>query len=123
MRAAGAHQRDDLMALLEGLRDAIPDLAEHGAAEHRVAGFAPVGIPGCDSESLLVLLDLGGVDAAAGSSCASGATEPSHVLTAMGFPSASAARALRFSSGPAATAGEWAQLARALAGLANSAAR
>jgi cysteine desulfurase len=88
------------------LRDAIPDLAEHGAAEHRVAGFAPVGIPGCDSESLLVLLDLGGVDAAAGSSCASGATEPSHVLTAMGVDPRTAKGALRLTLGWSSTAAD-----------------
>lgn len=85
--------------LLAGLLAEIPDLAVHGAAERRVAGFAPVGVPGCDSESLLVLLDLAGVDASAGSSCASGATEPSHVLTAMGVDPGTAAGALRLTLG------------------------
>ncbi|MEY3362120.1 MAG: hypothetical protein RL531_1839 [Actinomycetota bacterium] len=93
-RIAGLRDR-----LLEGLFAEIPDLVLHGASEHRVAGFAPIGLPGCDSESLLVLLDLAGVDASAGSSCASGATEPSHVLTAMGVDPGTAKGALRLTLG------------------------
>jgi cysteine desulfurase len=43
------------------------------------------------------------VYAAAGSSCASGALEPSHVLEAMGLPRAHAREAVRFSLGYAST--------------------
>jgi cysteine desulfurase len=46
-----------------------------------------------------VLLDEAGVYASAGSACASGAVEPSHVLTAMGIPHDDALAAVRFSLG------------------------
>ena len=47
---------------------------------------------GVESEALLVNLDAAGIYAAAGSSCSSGATEPSHVLAAMGLARAGRAR-------------------------------
>jgi cysteine desulfurase len=52
-----------------------------------------------ESEALLVLLDDAGVCASAGSACASGALEPSHVLMAMGVPRAEARSGLRLSLG------------------------
>jgi cysteine desulfurase len=56
--------------------------------------------PGVHAESLLVRLDQAGVQASAGSACSSGSLEPSHVLTAMGWPAEHAAEAVRFSLGP-----------------------
>jgi len=64
-----------------------------------VPGIVHVCVEGAESEALLYLLDEGGVCAAAGSACAAGALEPSHVLAAMGVPEARAAGALRFSLG------------------------
>jgi cysteine desulfurase len=52
-----------------------------------------------ESEALLFLLDEAGVCASAGSACASGALEPSHVLLAMGVPEDEALSALRLSLG------------------------
>ena len=54
-------------------------------------------LPGATSEELLFLLDEAGIAAAAGSACASGALEPSHVVLAMGVPAALAKSTLRFS--------------------------
>ena len=48
---------------------------------------------------MLVLLDQAGVYAAAGSSCSSGATEPSHVLATMGVDRADAVASIRLSLG------------------------
>jgi cysteine desulfurase len=56
-----------------------------------------------ESEALLVLLDDAGVCASAGSACASGAMEPSHVLLAMGLPAADALGSLRLSLGATTT--------------------
>jgi cysteine desulfurase len=59
-----------------------------------------VSIPGVAGESLLVLLDLGGVAASLGSACAAGSAEPSHVLRAMGADPQRARSGLRLSLGP-----------------------
>ena len=57
------------------------------------------GFEGIEAETLLVALDTAGVAAAAGSSCSSGATEPSHVLAAMGLSTERAVASVRFSLG------------------------
>ena len=51
----------------------------------------------------MAVLDQEGVYASAGSSCASGAMDPSHVLLAMGVPKELAASSLRLSLGSAST--------------------
>ena len=68
----------------------------HGA---KVASSCHVCVAGVGQEELLVLLDDAGVSASAGSACASGAIEPSHVLLAMGLSPLEARSAVRFSLG------------------------
>jgi cysteine desulfurase len=80
------------------LRD-VPGTVENGDRSRKVAGNAHLRFDGVEAEALLVALDVEGVCAAAGSSCASGATEPSHVLTAMGLTLAEAAASVRLSLG------------------------
>ena len=92
--------------LVSGVLASVPDVVLVGADSARVDGFAPFALAGIESESLLVLLDRAGVDAAAGSSCASGATEPSHVLTALGVDPKFIGGALRCSLGWSTTADE-----------------
>lgn len=65
----------------------------------RVASVCHVCFTGVESEALLFLLEEAGVFASAGSSCASGAMEPSHVLTAMGVPRSLAFGSVRLSLG------------------------
>ncbi|HXW34122.1 MAG TPA: aminotransferase class V-fold PLP-dependent enzyme, partial [Acidimicrobiales bacterium] len=72
---------------------------ESGASETKVPGSFHVRIEGVDQEELLFLLDEMGVSASAGSACASGAIEPSHVLLAMGLSADDARSAVRFSLG------------------------
>jgi len=76
------------------------------AAEPRLPNTLNVSFPGCAGESLVLLLDLSGVAASAGSACAAGAVEPSHVLLAMGRDATGARGGLRLSVGPATTADE-----------------
>jgi len=85
--------------LVSGLVAAIPDTFVNGDPARKVAGNAHVGFPGVEAEALLLALDRDGVSAAAGSSCASGATEPSHVLAALGVPRADALASIRLSLG------------------------
>jgi cysteine desulfurase len=65
-----------------------------------VPGHCHFRFPGLESEELLFLLDQSGVCASAGAACASGATEPSPVLLAMGVDKREAASALRLTLGP-----------------------
>ena len=67
-----------------------------------------------DGEMLLAALDLEGVAASAGSACASGALEPSHVLLALGVERAAAAATVRFSLGRTTGAADVAGAADAL---------
>jgi cysteine desulfurase len=85
--------------LVDGLVAAVPDTFENGARAAKVAGNAHVGFRGVEAETLLVALDQAGVCAAAGSSCSSGATEPSHVLAAMGVDRSDALSSIRLSLG------------------------
>ena len=89
--------------LLEGLCARVPNLFVNGDPARKVAGNCHVGFPGVEAEALLVALDRAGVCAAAGSSCSSGATEPSHVLAAMGIAHDDALASVRLSLGFAST--------------------
>ena len=88
-----ARLRDELETRL---REAIPDLHVSGA-DHRAPHISNLAIPGTDSGSMIMHLDLSGICCSSGSACASGAFEPSHVLTAIGVPPQLAIGALRFS--------------------------
>jgi cysteine desulfurase len=97
-RIAGLRDR-----LADGLLAAVPEAFENGDRARKVAGNAHLGFAGVEAEALLVALDAAGVYAAAGSSCSSGATEPSHVLAAMGVPREAALASIRLSFGFAST--------------------
>jgi cysteine desulfurase len=89
--------------LAHGLAEREPDSFVNGDAARKVAGNCHVGFPGVEAETLLVALDRVGLCAAAGSSCTSGATEPSHVLAAMGVAREAALASIRLSLGYAST--------------------
>jgi cysteine desulfurase len=89
--------------LADGLLAAVPGAVETGDRARKVAGNCHVRFPGVESEALLVLLDEAGVCASAGSACASGAIEPSHVLTAMGIPRDEALSSVRLTLGATTT--------------------
>jgi cysteine desulfurase len=71
----------------------------NGDGARKVAGNVNVGFPGVDAQTLLVVLDTLGVCASAGSSCSSGAIEPSHVLLAMGLSPEHARASIRLTLG------------------------
>ena len=89
--------------LADGLVRSVPGTEETVARDRKVAGSCHLRFSGAESEALLVLLDDAGVCASAGSACASGAMEPSHVLTAMGVDRADALSSLRLSLGSGTT--------------------
>jgi cysteine desulfurase len=92
--------------LARGLLESVPGCFVNGDERRKVAGNCHVGFRGVEAEALLVLLDRRGVSAAAGSSCSSGATEPSHVLEAMGVARDDALASIRLSLGFASTVGD-----------------
>jgi cysteine desulfurase len=89
--------------LADGLLAAVPEALETGPRQGKVAGNCHLRFPGVESEALLVLLDEAGVFASAGSACASGAMEPSHVLVAMGLRADEASSSVRLSLGAGST--------------------
>ncbi|HEX5521761.1 MAG TPA: cysteine desulfurase family protein [Longimicrobiaceae bacterium] len=88
------------------LRERVPELVVHAAAAPRVATTSSVSVPGADPGMLLPALDAAGIAVSSGSACRSGATQPSHVLLAMGVPPEVAGPAVRFSLGHETTAAE-----------------
>jgi cysteine desulfurase len=105
-------QRD---RLLDALLATVPDTTETGDRRTKVAGNAHVRFAGVESEALLFLLDEAGVCASAGSACASGAIEPSHVLTAMGVSADDARTSVRLSLGATTTDDDVDQAAKVIA--------
>jgi cysteine desulfurase len=89
--------------LVDAVLAALPDTVETGDRTRKIAGNCHLRFRGVESEALLVLLDEAGVCASAGSACASGAMEPSHVLTAMGVGHDDALGSLRLSLGTTTT--------------------
>ncbi len=95
--------RDRLAA---GLTAALPGTTVNGDAARKLINNCHVTFPGVESETLLLLLDREGLCAAVGSSCASGAMDPSHVLAAMGIPRDRARASLRLTLGWCSTEAE-----------------
>lgn len=89
--------RDELIA---GVRELIPDAVLNGpAGQRRLPGNAHFTFPGCEGDSLLMLLDAAGIECSTGSACTAGVASPSHVLIAMGVEPWQARGSLRFSLG------------------------
>jgi cysteine desulfurase len=89
--------------LIDGVRDIVPDVIVNGHPTQHLPGLAHLSFPGCEGDSLLMLLDARGVECATGSACSAGVTRPSHVLLAMGANAAGARSSLRFSLGHTST--------------------
>ena len=78
----------------------VPDAVIHGRnAPQRAPHITNVSVPGMDSESMLMALDLRGIGCSAGSACQSGSSSPSHVLAAIGVRRELAGAAVRISFG------------------------
>ncbi|HKE71484.1 MAG TPA: cysteine desulfurase family protein [Nocardioidaceae bacterium] len=96
--------------LVRRAREAVPDLVVNGdpepGPEHRLPGLAHLGFPGCEGDSLLMLLDAQGVECSTGSACTAGVPQASHVLLAIGQDEAAARGSLRFSLGHSSTAAD-----------------
>ena len=83
--------------LEQGILTAIPGTGVNGAGVPRAANTSNIWFDQLEGEALVIALDLKGVAVSGGSACHSGATEPSHVLMAMGLDKTRARASLRFS--------------------------
>jgi cysteine desulfurase len=100
-------ERDAEMARLGAMRDQleaailerVPDAVVNGKGAPRAPHILNISVPGTDSESMLMALDLAGVACSSGSACQSGSVDPSHVLAALGVPRELAIAAIRMSLG------------------------
>lgn len=100
--------RDRLVA---GVLERVPDAVLNGDPGHgaidggpsRLPGNAHLSFPGCEGDSLLMLLDARGIECSTGSACSAGVAQPSHVLLAMGASTERASGSLRFSLGHTST--------------------
>ncbi|MGA5727220.1 cysteine desulfurase family protein [Streptomyces seoulensis] len=91
--------------LVEAVRTAVPDALLGGdpAPGGRLPANAHFTFPGCEGDSLLLLLDAQGIECSTGSACTAGVAQPSHVLLATGTDPDLARGTLRFSMGHTST--------------------
>jgi len=90
------------------LESRVPGVRLYGPAVDaaRLPNTLCIAFPDTDGKVLVTRLDLEGLEVSAGSACASGSIEPSHVLRAMGCDDAAARAGLRVSLGRATTRAE-----------------
>jgi len=111
--------RDDLV---DGILARVPDAVLNGdpgdglidGGPSRLPGNAHFTFPGCEGDSLLMLLDARGIECSTGAACTAGVAQPSHVLLAMGATPAAARGSLRFSLGRTSTAADVAEVLDAI---------
>ena len=83
--------------LEQGILAQVEECGVNGAEVPRVSNTTNLYFDHLEAEALVIALDLKGLSVSGGSACQSGATEPSHVLTAMGLTPARARASIRFS--------------------------
>jgi cysteine desulfurase len=114
---------------LRGMRDrlenmilaSIPDAVVHAKGAERAPHVLSISVPGTDSESMLMALDLQGIAASGGSACTSGSVAPSHVLMALGVKPELANGVIRMSLGSLTTDADIERVGTVFPKLANKA--
>ncbi|SBU92238.1 cysteine desulfurase [Streptomyces sp. Ncost-T6T-1] len=119
-----AERREEFARRVGGLRDelvaavrlAVPDVVLGGDPDPagRLPANAHFSFPGCEGDSLLLLLDAQGIECSTGSACTAGIAQPSHVLLATGTDPDLARGTLRFSLGHTSTEDDVKALAEAI---------
>jgi cysteine desulfurase len=115
-----AREAVDRSERMTGLRDALerqicagdPHAVVIGADALRLPHTSNIALVGLDRQALVMALDLAGVACSTGSACASGSSEPSPTLLAMGLPEEQISSSVRFSLGATTTAQEIDEAAR-----------
>lgn len=109
-----ASLRDDAIVRIQ---HAVPSAVLRGTRDNRLDNNINFTFPGCQSDSLLFLLDEQGISVSTGSACQAGVAQPSHVLLAMGLSEADAHSALRITLGHTTTEADLDRLVEALPGV------
>ncbi|HEX2516168.1 MAG TPA: aminotransferase class V-fold PLP-dependent enzyme [Chloroflexota bacterium] len=99
LQEANAHTQALRDRLISGVFERIPEAILTGHPERRLPNSASFVFPHVEGESILLSLDMHGIAASSGSACTSGALEPSHVISALGFPPEIARGSLRLTTG------------------------
>jgi len=89
--------------LIEGIFERVDGAVLNGDPVDRLPGNVHLSFPGCEGDSLLMLLDARGIECSTGSACSAGLAQPSHVLLAMGADERRARSSLRLSLGHTST--------------------
>ncbi|MER6085431.1 cysteine desulfurase family protein [Streptomyces sp. NPDC001833] len=101
-------------ALIDAVRTAVPNAILGGDPVDRLPANAHFTFPGCEGDSLLLLLDAQGIECSTGSACTAGVAQPSHVLLATGTDPDLARGTLRFSLGHTSTQADVEAVAKAI---------
>jgi cysteine desulfurase len=109
-------RREQMTALRDQLEHAIltgwPDAVVIGGESPRLPHTSNIALVGLNRQALVMALDLAGVACSSGSACASGSSEPSPALLAMGLPEEQISSSVRFSLGATTTPAEIDEAAR-----------
>ncbi|MFJ6570769.1 cysteine desulfurase family protein [Streptomyces sp. NPDC091292] len=100
--------------LVDAVRAAVPEAVLGGDPVDRLPANAHFAFPGCEGDSLLLLLDAQGIECSTGSACTAGVAQPSHVLLATGTDPDLARGTLRFSLGHTTTRADIEAVAKAI---------
>ena len=108
---AFVRKQDEQIDRITQLRDRLeaalsaswPSAVIHGADAPRLPNTTCIAFPGLDRQALVMALDLAGVCCSTGSACASGSSEPSPTLLAMGLSEELVGGSIRFSLGATTT--------------------
>jgi cysteine desulfurase len=103
------------LAILDGDRRAVVI----GAEAPRLPHIANIAFCDLDRQALAMALDLSGVACSTGSACASGSSEPSPALVAMGLPEEQISGSIRFSVGATTTAADIDEATRRILSVVN----
>jgi cysteine desulfurase len=124
---AWSREADDRRECMTALRDALEQrivaadsyAVVIGAAVPRLPHTSNIAFVGLDRQALVMALDLAGVACSTGSACASGSSEPSPALVAMGLPGEQISSSIRFSLGATTTAADVDEAARRILNVVN----
>jgi len=94
-----SHLRKLSDRLIDSVMERIPHVCLNGDREKRLPGNVNLSFQFIEGESLLLMLDMKGIQASSGSACTSGSLDPSHVLLAIGLPHEIAHGSLRITFG------------------------